>query len=227
MENTRVSNIDWENDIYAKGQQLNNWPYTEVVSDIIRLTKGKDRTKLRILELGCGTCNNLWFAAELGFQVSGIDISKSAINYGESRLKKLGFSNLDLKVGDITKLDWEDNYFDIILDRGALTQNNYERIHETLDEVHRVLKNDSGMMLCYTLFGLRCTDINYGKKVSKNTYDFFTEGKFSKVGLTSFFTVEELEKLFHKFNYLDIKNTLIEDVKTKHQLETYSIICQK
>jgi 2-polyprenyl-3-methyl-5-hydroxy-6-metoxy-1,4-benzoquinol methylase len=98
MQDKRVSIVDWEKDIYAKGQQLNHWPYTNVVSDIIRLTKGKDRKKLKILEIGCGTGNNLWFAAELGMQVYGLDISETAIQYGKSRLAQLGFKNTDLRV---------------------------------------------------------------------------------------------------------------------------------
>ena len=91
MKNTRVSKLDWEKDIYAKGMQLNDWPYSEVVSDIMKLTSGKDRRQLRILEIGCGACNNLWFAAEVGFQVSGIDISKTAIEYGRITFRKSWF----------------------------------------------------------------------------------------------------------------------------------------
>jgi ubiquinone/menaquinone biosynthesis C-methylase UbiE len=227
MKNTRISDVDWEKDIYSKGLQLNDWPFTEVVSDIMKLTSGMDKKKLRILEIGCGACNNLWFAAEVGFQISGLDISKSAIDYGKSRLEGLGFTDLDLKVGDITKLDWEDDYFDIVLDRGALTQNNYERIGECLDEAFRVLKKGSGVMLSYTLFGLNSTDRIYGREVSRNTYDFFSEGFFSRVGLTSFFTEEDLRELFSKFEDIDVKKQLIEHSATNYKMDSYSVICRK
>ena len=196
MKNTRISDVDWEKDIYAKGLQLNDWPFTEVVSDIMKLTSGMDRTQLRILEIGCGACNNLWFAAEVGFQISGLDISETAIQYGKSRLEHLGFTKTDLRVGDITVLDWDDDYFDIVLDRGALTQNNYQRISKSLKEVRRILKKNDGIMLSYTLFGLNTTAIKYAKEVSKNTYDFFTESKFANVGLTSFFGKSDIEELF-------------------------------
>lgn len=227
MKNTRISGVDWEKDIYAKGLQLNNWPFSEVVQDIIKLTKGKDRNQLKILEIGCGTCNNLWFAAEVGFQIAGLDISKSAIAYGKSRLEKLGFADTDLQVGDITQLNWEDDYFDIVLDRGALTQNNYNRISECLDEVWRVLKKDGGIMLSYTLYGLNTTDRNYGKEVYKNTYDFFSKGILANVGLTSFFSEKEIKHLFHKFKDLKIKRSLIEEVDQNHQTEFYSVMCKK
>lgn len=227
MKSTRKSIVDWEKDIYAKGMQLNDWPFTEVVSDIMKLTSGQDRTKLKILEIGCGACNNLWFAAEVGFQVAGLDISKSAIDYGQKRLDNLGFKNLDLKVGDITELEWEDDYFDFVLDRGALTQNNYQRVGECLDEVFRILKKDTGRLLCYTLYGMNTTDRSFGKEVTKNTYDHFSKGLLSHVGLTSFYTVEDIKELFHKFQDLQIKRNTIEDISTEHISETYSVICKK
>ena len=227
MNNNRISVVDWEKDIYAKGKQLNNWPYTDVISDIIRLTKGKDRKTLNILEIGCGTCNNLWFAAELGLNIHGLDMSSTAIDYGKSRLDKLGFAENDLRVGDITQLDWNDNYFDIVLDRGALTQNNYERISSCLKEIKRTLKED-GLLLSYTLFGLNSTDVKFGKEVSKNTYDHFSvETKFSTIGLTSFFNVDELKILFSEYQNLKIKRHLKEDINTNHKIETYSVICNK
>jgi ubiquinone/menaquinone biosynthesis C-methylase UbiE len=227
MQDKRVSIVDWEKDIYAKGQQLNHWPYTDVVSDVIRLTKGKDRKKLKILEIGCGTCNNLWFAAELGLQVYGLDISETAIQYGKSRLEHLGFTKTDLRVGDITVLDWDDDYFDIVLDRGALTQNNYQRISKSLKEVRRILKKNDGIMLSYTLFGLNTTAIKYAKEVSKNTYDFFTESKFANVGLTSFFGKSDIEELFSEFSSLTINKKLSEDLQTGDIRETYSVIAKQ
>ena len=227
MQDKRVSIVDWEKDIYAKGQQLNHWPYTNVVSDIIRLTKGKDRKKLKILEIGCGTGNNLWFAAELGMQVYGLDISETAIQNGKSRLAQLGFKNTDLRVGDITRLDWEDNYFDIVLDRGALTQNNYQRIGACLQEVKRILKKEDGIMLSYTLFGLNTTAIKYAKEMSKNTFDYFTDSKFKNVGLTSFFGKNDIEELFSGFSTLTIHKNLEEDLQTRDQRETYSVIAKR
>jgi len=224
MDERRISVVDWEKDIYAKGKQLNHWPYTDVISDLITLTKGKDRKTLKILEIGCGSCNNLWFAAELGLQIHGLDISKTAIEYGQHRLNALGYTEHDLRVGDLTTLDWEDNFFDIVLDRGALTQNNYERIAGCLKEIKRTLKNN-GLLLSYTLFGLNSTDIKYGKEVSKNTYDHFSaETKFSTIGLTSFFDVEALKILFSGFQNLEIKRHLKEDVQTAHKIESYSVI---
>jgi len=225
-KSNRESTVDWEMDIYAKGMQLNHWPYTEVISDVLNLTAGMDRSTLRFLEIGCGAGNNLWFAAASGFQVAGLDMSQTAIDYAKNRLNPLGYPNIELSVGDLTELPWPDDYFDIVIDRGALTQNSYERIRTSLKEVHRVLKS-GGFMLAYTLYGLGDHDRKFGVEVAYNTYDHFTGGYFSKVGLTSFFDETALRGLFSSFNKVDIKRTISEDLSNKVTHETYSLSCRK
>ena len=38
----------------------------------------KDRKKIKVLEIGCGCCANLWMISKEGFDAYGIDISKEA-----------------------------------------------------------------------------------------------------------------------------------------------------
>jgi ubiquinone/menaquinone biosynthesis C-methylase UbiE len=224
-EKKRVSSIDWEKDIYAKGLQLNRWPFSDVVSAIIRATNGKKRDEISILEVGCGTGNNVWFFAEEGFKGFGIDMSSSAIEFGKRHLAIRGL-DADLRVGDISLLPWAGSSFDFVLDRGALTQINYEHIEAVLAEVLRVLK-PSGKMLCYTLYGIQNPDRVLGTEVSKNTYDRFSGGLFSKVGLTSFFTVDNLRQLFRNFSAVEIRRHVEYDEADKIVNETYSVTAEK
>ena len=60
-----------------------------------------------------------------GYKIIGIDFIKEAID----KLKKKD-SSLDVRVGDITKLNFEDNYFDYILAFGL-----YHNLNETLEAV--------------------------------------------------------------------------------------------
>lgn len=227
MSRKRVSTVDWDKDIYNQGMQLNHWPYTDVVSDVLRLTARRDRKTLRFLEIGCGAGNNLWFAAESGFSVYGLDMSTTAIQYATGRLSGLGYNEIDLRVGDLTLLPWPDDFFDIVLDRGALTQNSYAGIQACLKEVYRVLRPNTGMLLAYTLYGLNDDDLKYGEEVSKNTYDNFTGGYFKNVGLTSFFSERDIRSIFCDFNSLTIKRQLHENLDTGHLREAFSISCAK
>ena len=63
----------WESEVYSKHKQLNRYPYGELVSVFFNSLKYLKTGRLRILELGCGAGNNLWFFSELGHLVYGID----------------------------------------------------------------------------------------------------------------------------------------------------------
>lgn len=221
----RISTIDWEKDIYAKGFQLNRWPFSDVVSTIIRATNGKKRDEISILEVGCGAGNNVWFFAEEGFEGHGIDISKSAIEYGK-RYLAMRDVKADLRVGDISTLPWADSSFDFVVDRGALTQIDYEHIEAVLAEAIRVLK-PGGKMMCYTLFGIQNPDRMLGTEVSRNTFDRFTGGRFSKVGLTSFFTAHDLRHLFRCFTAIEIHRHIEFDEADRIENETYTVTAEK
>lgn len=221
----RRSSIDWERDIYAKGMQLNRWPFSEVVSAMIRAADDKGRDTLSVLELGCGAGNNLWFLAEEGFKVYGIDLSLSAIENAKHYLNRRGVS-ADLKVGDMSSLPWTDCSFDFVLDRGALTQIDYKHIGAVLEETFRVLK-PNGKMLCYTLYGMKNPDRMLGCEISKNTYDCFSGGRFSKVGLTSFFTVPDLYHLFYQFSLVEIRRHVEYDEADQILDETFNVTAIK
>ena len=109
----------WENNIYAKGHHINSYPYDLVVSMVLKLYSNstpKVRSKTRVLDLGCGTGNNSKFLAGNGFRVFRIDGSRSAIDICKSRFKKLslkgGFVDMNF-----SKLPFEDNFFDLVIDR--------------------------------------------------------------------------------------------------------------
>jgi ubiquinone/menaquinone biosynthesis C-methylase UbiE len=198
---SRISSVDWDQDIYAQGRMLNRWPYTELISSVIRETKGADRSKTRILEIGCGPGNNLWFLADEGYLCSGIDMSPNAIDFARKRLASFCLE-AELRVGDAVDLPWQDASFDIVLDRGGLTQNAYPEVRRILDEARRVLK-PGGVFHAFTMFGLEHPDKRFGKEVSRNTFDHFTEGLFCNAGLTSFFSFQTIDELFREFLHVE------------------------
>jgi ubiquinone/menaquinone biosynthesis C-methylase UbiE len=94
----------------------------------------------RLIDLGCGTGRNSFYAHELGFDAHGIDISQTAIEEGLEYAKANNIS-IDLTVGSIGKrLSYEDESFDIALDvtsSNSLTETEREIYFE---EMYRVLK---------------------------------------------------------------------------------------
>lgn len=130
----------WETEIYAQGQCLNKYPYDIVVSFVFRhFPRDKPRGDVRILEIGCGAGNNLLFAAAEGFQVAGLDGSRSAVDHARRRFAESGLV-ADLRVGDFTQLPFDDAAFDLVVDRGALVCTGLSSARRAAAEVRRVLK---------------------------------------------------------------------------------------
>ena len=129
----------WENEIYGRGQALNRYPFDSVVTFVFRhAPRHKPRAAVRVLEIGCGAGNNIWFLAREGFQAYGIDGSATAIAHARDRL---AYERLaaDLRVGDFTELPYDDSLFDLVIDRGALVCVGRSAAARAVAEVARVL----------------------------------------------------------------------------------------
>ena len=225
MNQMRPSSVDWEADIYARGKCILKWPISQVISSIMRATAGRDRREVSVLEIGCGAGNNIWFLVSEGFQAHGLDMSAIAIEYARSRLLAVGLE-ADLKVGDMATLPWDDNRFDIVIDRGALTQNTHSHITAILEDVRRVLK-PGGVMMSFTLFGMNHAERIYGNEVSYHTFDHFQDGYFRSVGLTSFFTSDDLRSLFSRYSKMEIERTTVHADNDQILSEEFSVKATK
>jgi len=99
--------------------------------------------KGRFLELGCGAGEmSLWFA-EKGFEVYGIDISPTAIDWAKEKAADLNLK-ADFRVGSVLDLsEFPDDYFDFILDGHCLHCIIGDDRQKFLTEALRVLKPNS------------------------------------------------------------------------------------
>jgi len=108
--------------------------------------------KGRFLELGCGAGEmSIWFG-EKGFEVHGIDISPTAIEWAKEKAAvrkiKAGF-----RVGNVLDLsEFSDNYFDFILDGHCLHCIIGDDRRKFLSEALRVLK-PGGFFFSETMCG--------------------------------------------------------------------------
>jgi ubiquinone/menaquinone biosynthesis C-methylase UbiE len=128
----------WE-EIYTGGEQLNRWPFDAVVAFVFRHRPCKPRGDTRIIEVGFGSGNNLWFAAAEGFEVAGVEASPTAVDYARRRLAAAGLDGC-LRVGDFRDLPFASDRFDLAIDRAALSYVDEAGCVAALREVHRVLR---------------------------------------------------------------------------------------
>lgn len=92
----------------------------------------------QVLDIGCGIGDTSVFFAKRGAKVVGIDISPKAIEISKKLSKLHQTNNLTkFKTGDIQKLDYKANSFDIVNGKAVL---HHVDLNQAITEVHRVLK---------------------------------------------------------------------------------------
>jgi SAM-dependent methyltransferase len=104
----------------------------------------------RALDLGCGTGTNVITLAKAGWQVTGVDFVRRAIQVARRKVRQAGVT-ADLRVGDVTRLNDLRGPFDLILDIGC-----YHGISTPGKQVYREnikrLLAPTGNFLMYSIF---------------------------------------------------------------------------
>lgn len=104
---------------------------------IIDFAKFDEYKGKKVLEIGVGLGADHQKFAEAGAILTGIDLTKRAIEHTTQRFKVFGL-NSDLKVGDAENLPFEDNSFDLVYSWGVLHHS--PDTPKCINEVFRLLK---------------------------------------------------------------------------------------
>lgn len=161
-----------------------------------------------ILDLGCGTGRNSNYLAELGNNVIGIEISKTAVNIAKERAIECGVK-VDYRLGDIGEnYEIKNESIDIVFDVTSSNSLDEKGRQKYLDETSRVLKNGG-----YFFVRALCKDGDQNAKTllkesPGGEYDTYfmkeiglTERVFSREDFIStygkYFKILKLEKTTH------------------------------
>lgn len=229
--------IDWEDKVYSHNKQVNRYPYGEFVSMFFNSLKFLDCSKenkhdIKILELGCGTANNVKFMAQLGYDVYGVDGSKSACEIAKAFLQEEDVRATIIE-SRFQSLPFEENTFDMIIDREAMYCGTLASIKESWQESSRVLKS-GGIVISfmYSVDNAWCIKANEDEmlatKIEENTFIDFKQGNFKDTGIVHFSTYDEILEIF---DFLDIKlinkhtnNTVYSDGSMEFSYDEWIII---
>jgi len=111
----------WDN-VFLK-KEWGKYPPEELIRFIARnFYEVKNRKKVRILDMGCGTGAATWYLAREGFSIFGIDGSKTAIKIVKERFEKEKLRG-EFIVGDLAKLPYPNDYFNCVVDIAAMQHN--------------------------------------------------------------------------------------------------------
>ena len=210
MENR---NIFWEKE-YSKGIMLNKYPFNYLVQIVMKYYGHvKDKSSLNVLEIGCGSGNNLYFLASEGFNVYGFDLSRSAIEFAQKRFAQDGLKcNLSISGFEYFDKDLVDK-FDLIIERAVFYTQNIEYLQ---NYVFPKIKNSMKMNGIF---------ISYYYNSNHPDKEFL-----KKIDVLSTPTKNEIIKLFSLFKIESISENIIKDVYGKSILgkkNEYIIIARK
>ena len=158
-----------------------------------------DRSRVKILELGCGPGANLWYLAREGFVVYGVDGSSTAIKKCKKRLDSevpdwIG----ELLVDDIVSLPYESNFFDVVIDLEAIAHNSLEDSKKIYSEASRVLKSE-GKIFSRT-FSVGTWGDKTGKKIGHNAWNVTDGPMKGHCEYIRFTELDEINDLLVNFN---------------------------
>lgn len=135
----------------------------------------------KVLDLGCGTGLPVAkFFADRGYEVLGIDLSGRMIELAQKNVPNATFS-----IKNILQLDFNENYFDLIVSFYCLFHLKKENQKEAFNKIIRWLKIDG-----YSYFTLATKEYT-GMDNFEGTIDF--EGKLLPY---SHYSLEEYKKIF-------------------------------
>ena len=109
------------------------------VQDFYRYHLNK-KSKIKIIDIGCGAGSNLFFLKQKGFDLYGIDKSKEAINFIIKRIPSL---KKKLFTCSFTNLPFDNNYFDAAISIGVFYYEDLDVIKKGVSELYRVLKKNA------------------------------------------------------------------------------------
>jgi ubiquinone/menaquinone biosynthesis C-methylase UbiE len=141
-------------------RQLDEYRY-EKLNYLPRLVNFSSYKGEDLLEVGCGAGIDLVRFARAGANITGIDLSRTALDLSRRNLHQNGCV-ADLQLMDGERMEFEDNRFDVVYAHGVLQYTaNTEKM---VTEIHRVLKpGGEAIMMVYN----RNSWLNLMRQVTK------------------------------------------------------------
>ncbi len=155
-----------------------------------------------ILEAGCGAGSLCCLMAESfsNARIIGIDITQESLDIANKLKQYLGVNNVEFKKGDLFKIDYPDEYFDVVFNNGVIEhfplekKNNY---NDALSEMLRVLK--PGGKIIVDVPNWSCFSHTFYKwlleKLGKQ-YPYGYEKSFKREELIDIFKAHGLKKIY-------------------------------
>lgn len=198
----------WE-EYYSVLHKLPDWLKKPIPFIVDSLPLFKERGARLFLDLGCGMGRNSIYLGKEGFDVVGVDVSRSALKKAKAWSKIEGIPNVTVLRASMTQLPFIMQTFHAVVSVSVIHHALKKDIQKTTREIHNVLK-DNGLFIANLL---STKDYRYGsgEKLENETFKIlekFEEKQFQEVH--HFFSKKEVLTLLTKF-----KKTQIEPLQSR------------
>ena len=183
-------------------KRFNLYPYSRVVSFVLKNFGNLNRSNVKILDLGCGGGNHVKFLSDEGFNYFGVDGSPESIRLTK-KLVNLSQDSDRVIVSEFNKLPYKNTFFDCVIDRQSMGHNTFENIPKIIQEIFRILKK--GGVFHSHVFGTLDSGFLFGENLGDNDFINFSGGHFKQSHMVHAFSHIEIKDLFQSFSNLEIE----------------------
>lgn len=199
----------WERSFEAQiaEQAYNTAPVEALVRSVSYYLRDRGEAEgLHAAELGCGAGPNLAWLARRGLRVSGIDISPSALELARRTLEPYAVESL--VEGSVTDVPWPDASLDVVVESCVFQHLSRADRAAAFAEVDRLVKPGGlfvGHMLerGHTVFERRAAEQLADDPGTLRLEDGGANYHLTNIGLSHFFTADEVRKLLPGWTVVD------------------------
>ncbi|MBI3590771.1 MAG: class I SAM-dependent methyltransferase [Candidatus Melainabacteria bacterium] len=145
-ENLKFWDEAWKR-VSKPHKELPKLPY---IHEITRKLK-KYQVK-KVLDLGCGSGWLSIFISKYGFDVTGIDIAKPAVELGKTWASEDN-AKVNFLVGDLLNLPFKENSFDAVVCNSVLEHFRFDQAKVLFEKVHKILTEKGFLFACFDQVG--------------------------------------------------------------------------
>lgn len=105
--------------------------------------------KLKVLEVCIGTAENSIIIADKrpNAEIVGVDLSKEMLEIAREKIEKMSIKNIKTFIMDATNMNFDDNYFDVVLISLVLHEVDDNIRYKIMKEAKRVLKSKGKIII--------------------------------------------------------------------------------